>query len=77
MAKKEKPVMVGCKMFGPHFKNGVRYSGWGIITLNNGKTVYVGEKDAYPDKMIDIAEEQGYDVSYYKTRLEDWVKTGS
>jgi hypothetical protein len=69
--------VVELQMIGGAYHNGRYYPGWGNIRLDNGKRLYVGEKESNGWKaLLDYADQQGYDIEEMRAKVENWVKTG-
>lgn len=67
----------GIRLVGEHYRNGVRYSGFGQVETDDGGTLYVPESEAIGFKgCVKYAQSHGINTSRITARLDEWVKTG-
>ena len=70
------PKVVNVKLVGSAWKNGFRHSGYALVSLLNGKDVYVPEEHAAGfEPALNFVEDQA-DTKEMRWRVKEWVRTG-
>ena len=68
--------VIDITLTGSSYRNGRRIVGYVKATLDNGSSVFLASGDMGFKQAADIADGRGYDTTYYRAKLEQWVKTG-
>jgi hypothetical protein len=69
-------AVVGLRSVGSAYRGGVRSAGFGTLYLSDGTDRYVPEEHSHGNKMLDYADQLGYDTKQMREDLEYWVQHG-
>lgn len=68
---------LSCRIVGESYRNGTRYSGFGQVVTDAGRTIYVPESECRGFYgILEYAERLGVDVSECRARIAAWAQTG-
>jgi hypothetical protein len=85
----EPPEVKNLILVGGAYQRGRYLPGWGVITLVGGEEIRIPAKDDPPseegdpcwfggfDGLLRWAEDEGYDTTRMRERLDEWTRTGT